>query len=185
MQIYDIIMLVVLVGTALFGAWKGMAWQLAALASVVLSAAVAIQCSAGIALYCPGQEPWNRFIAMLLLYVLTAAAIWILFRFVSGIIDRIQLKEFDRQLGVLFGLVKGILYCLIITFFAVTLSENCRRVVLQSRSGEFIAQAIRHANPFLPEDIRVWLGRYIDELDEKLHAPLPEEPLPDNPLPVE
>jgi len=185
MQIYDVIMLVVLTGAALFGAWKGMAWQLAALASVVLSAAVAIQSSPGLAPYCPGQEPWNRFLAMLLLYVLTAAAIWILFRLISGLIDRIQLKEFDRQLGALFGLAKGILYCLIITFFAVTLSENCRRLVLQSHSGKFIAQAIRQANPFLPEDVRGWLGKYIDELDEQLHAPLSEESLPEAPLPTD
>ena len=70
---------------------------------------------------------------MLVLYVVTAGAIWLLFRLVSGIIDRLKLKEFDRQLGALFGLAKGVLYCVIITFFAVTLSEPARQAVLQSR----------------------------------------------------
>ena len=58
---------------------------------------------------------------MLVLYLVTAAAIWIVFHLVSSIIDRVQLKEFDRQLGAIFGLAKGILYCVVITFFAVTL----------------------------------------------------------------
>ena len=82
-----------------------------------------------------------------------------------------KLKEFDRQLGAIFGLAKGVLYCVIITFFAVTLSEPARQSVLQSRSGDFIARGIRHANPMLPEDIRTWLGKYIDELDAACTPP--------------
>lgn len=171
MQPYDIAMLVVLAAATLFGVWKGVAWQVAALASVIVSGAVAVHSSAGIAGYFPGQEPWNRFCAILVLYVVTAGAIWILFRLVSGVIDRVKLKEFDRQLGATFGLAKGVLYCVIITFFAVTLSEPARQQVLQSRSGDLIARGIRNANPILPDDIRTYLGKYIDELDEKLHTP--------------
>ncbi len=115
---------------------------------------------------------------MLVLYVVTAAAIWIVFHLVSGIIDRVQLKEFDRQLGAIFGLAKGVLYCVVITFFAVTLSEPARQMVLQSRSGDLIARGIRNANPILPEDVRTYLGKYIDEFDAKLHAPPPQEPQP-------
>ena len=174
LQTYDIVMLVVLVGTTFFGVWKGLAWQVAALASLLVSAAVAIHSSAAIAPYFPGQDPWNRFLAMLVLYVITAGAIWIAFHFVSGIIDRVKLKEFDRQLGAIFGLAKGILYCVVITFFVMTLSysETIRQAVLQSHSGDLIARGIRNANPILPEDIRTYLGKYIDELDEKLHAPI-------------
>jgi membrane protein required for colicin V production len=177
-QPYDIVMLVVLVGATLFGVWKGMAWQVASLASVVLSAAVAVHSGAAVAPYMPGQEPWNRFLAMLVLYVVTAGAIWILFRLVSNVIDRVKLKEFDRQLGATFGLAKGILYCIVITFFAVTLSEPARQKVLESQSGDWIARGIRNANPILPEDIRTYLGKYIDELDEKLHAPLKTDEAP-------
>ena len=178
---YDILMLGVLVGMALYGVWKGMAWQVAALASVILSALVAINCSPGLAPMISADEPWNRIIAMLILYVVTAGAIWILFRLISNVIDRIKLKEFDRQLGALFGLAKGVLYCVVITFFAVTVSEKSRTWVLESRSGGLIARGIRHANPILPEDVRTWLGKYIDELDEKLHEPpaTPEESEPE------
>lgn len=170
-QPFDIVMLIVLAGATLFGVWKGMAWQVASLASVLVSAGVAVHSSAAAAPYFPGQDPWNRFIAMLVLYAVTAAAIWIVFRLVSGVIDRVKLKEFDRQLGATFGLAKGVLYCVVITFFAVTLAEPTRQLVLDSRSGDLIARGIRNANPILPEDIRTYLGKYIDELDAKLHAP--------------
>ena len=170
-QFYDIVMLVVLAGAVLFGVWKGMAWQVASLASVLVSAVVAVHSSAAIAPYFPGEEPWNRFCAMAVLYAITAGAIWILFHLVSNIIDRVKLKEFDRQLGATFGLAKGILYCVVITFFAVTLSESSRQVVLVSHSGDLIARGIRNANPILPEDVRKYLGEYIDKLDKGLHTP--------------
>jgi membrane protein required for colicin V production len=179
MQIYDVLMLIVLAGALLFGVWKGMAWQVASLASVVLSGAVAIHSSPAIAPWFGSQEPWNRFCAMAVLYVITAGAIWMLFRLVSNIIDRVRLKEFDRQLGATFGLAKGVLYCVVITFFAVTLSESSRQVVLASRSGDLIARGIRNANPVLPEDVRKYLGEYIDQLDKGLHAP-PQNPAPQN-----
>ena len=185
-QPYDFIMLAVLVGAMLWGAWKGVAWQVAALAAVFVSAAVAVHGSGPLAPYFSVHEPWNRCLAMLVIYVVTAGAIWLLFRLISGIIDRLKLKEFDRQLGTLFGLAKGVLYCVIITFFAVTLSESARQAVLQSRSGDLIARGIRNANPILPDDVRDWLGKYIDELDEKLHTP-PKElaPEPKSALPID
>ena len=107
---------------------------------------------------------------MAVLYVITAGAIWILFRLVSNIIDRVKLKEFDRQLGYQFGLAKGVLYCVVITFFAVTLSESARQVVLRSRSGDLIARAFATRIRFA-EDVRKYLGDYIDELDKGLHTP--------------
>jgi membrane protein required for colicin V production len=180
LQSYDFLMLAVLVGSLLFGAWKGVAWQIAALASVFVSAMVAVHSSPALARCFGTSEPWNRFIAMLILYIATAAIIWLGFRLVARMIDRVQLKEFDRQLGALFGLAKGILYCVIITFFAVTLAEESRQMVLQSRSGDLIARGIRRANPILPEDVRNWLGKYIDELDQKLQktpADLSQPPL--------
>ena len=57
-------------------------------------------------------------------------AIWLVFRLVSGLIDRVRLKEFDRQMGALFGAAKGVLLCVAITFFAVTLSTQARTAVL-------------------------------------------------------
>ena len=104
-QPYDILMLAVLIGAILFGAWKGLAWQLASLASLILSGFVAVHFSTPLAPYFSAQEPWNRFIAMFVLYMLTSLAIWIAFRFIKGIIERVKLKEFDRQMGALVGQV--------------------------------------------------------------------------------
>lgn len=172
---YDIVMLVVLFSTTVFGLWKGMAWQVASVASFVLSFMVASQFSGIVAPYVSSREPWNRVLAMLILFLATSAAVWLGFRLVAGVIDRVKLKSFDRQIGALFGVVKGGLLCLVITFFAVTLSETLRQSILQSRSGYYITVLIDKVNPVLPEEIRGAIGQYIDELDQKLQPTPPAE----------
>ena len=172
-DIYDAVMLAVLIVATVFGAWKGMAWQITSLAAIVVSGMVAIHFSAGLAPIISDHEPWNRFIAMFVLYLLTSFTIWIIFRFVAGVIDRVKLKEFDRQMGALFGLAKGVLFCVVITFFAVTLSENLRQTVLGSFSGRAIAVLIKNATPVLPQEVTGVLGKYIEELDRRLD---PNEP---------
>ncbi len=178
MQAYDLGMLAVLLVAALFGAWKGMAWQIASLASVVLSATVAIRFSGLLAPLFSSQEPWNRFVAMLVLYLGVSLLVWLVFRMVSRAIDRVQLREFDRQAGALLGGLKGVALCLVITFFAVTLSEAARQAVLRSRSGHYIARLIQRADPVMPEEVRGVLGQYIDELDRRLDPTTPPQPGP-------
>jgi membrane protein required for colicin V production len=178
-QPYDILMLAVLLFAVLFGVWKGLAWQLASLASITVSGFVAVHFSASLAPYFSAQEPWNRFLAMFVLFVVTALLIWIVFRFISGVIERVKLKEFDRQMGALFGLAKGFLLAIVITFFAVTLGETTRQMVLKSYSGDAIARITRHAVPILPEDVRTAFGKYIDEFEKKLDPNTP----PDEPDP--
>jgi len=101
--------------------------------------------------------------------------IWVVFRLVSKIIDRVKLREFDRQMGATFGLAKGVLLCVVITFFAVTLSESLRQLVLKSYSGAAIAKLTRNASPLLPKDVSAVIGKYIDELDHKLDPKTPAE----------
>ena len=172
-DVYDAVMLALLIFATVFGAWKGMAWQIASLASIVVSVMAAVHFSGPLAPIFSNREPWNRFIAMFVLYLLTSFTIWIIFRFVARFIDRVKLKEFDRQMGALFGLAKGILFCVVITFFAVTLSENLRQTVLASFSGRAIAVLIKNATPVLPEEVTDVLGKYIEELDRRLD---PTEP---------
>jgi membrane protein required for colicin V production len=122
------------------------------------------------------KEPMNRFIAMLVIYLGTSMVIWLLFRIVAGMIDRVKLKEFDRQVGGLIGATKGVLLCVVITFFAVTLSADSRQMVLDSRSGHYISVLIDRARPVMPDDLRQVLEPYLKRLDDGLDPG--SQPLP-------
>src|SRR5688572_17601189 len=147
MQSYDVVMILVLVGATIFGAWKGMAWQIASIASLVVSYFASLAFSEKLAPLISNEAPWNRFIAMLLIYLVTSMVIWMLFRTVSKVIDRVQLREFDRQIGALFGLAKGVLLCVAITMFAVTLMPvEQKEKILGSKSGMYIAKLLNEAD---------------------------------------
>jgi len=171
MSSYDILMIVVIIGSIAFGAWKGMAWQLASLGSLVLSYFMALQFSDKLAPSISMEAPWNRVAAMLILYACTAAAVWIAFRFVAKVIDGIKLREFDRQLGALFGGLKGVLLCLVITFFAVSLTETGKSMVQGSQSSFYMAQFLDKAHPLVPKDVHEVLHPYFHKLQDGLGVP--------------
>ncbi len=171
MQVYDIIMLAVLIGATAFGAWKGLIWQLASLASILVSYYVALEFRQPVARLIDAAPPWNSFVAMLILFAGTSLVIWIVFRLLANFIDRIKLKEFDRQIGAIVGLGKGIVLCVIITLFGVTLlGESQRERIVNSYSGYYIAVLLQKATPVMPDEIRDVLSPYTDDLNSASQA---------------
>jgi len=168
METYDIIMLAVLAGATLFGAWKGLAWQIASLGAIVASSFVALKFDTPLAEAIPVGPPWDVPLAWLILFVGTSFVIWVAFRYVSNFIDRLKLKEFDRQIGALFGLAKGVLVCAIITVFLVSLVEPIRAPIIRSYSAYYIAVFLDKAHDYLPDDIHDKLEPVIHSLDERL-----------------
>ena len=169
MQAYDLIMLIVLAAATIFGAIKGFAWQLASLASIVASYFVAYLFRNDVAKMINAQPPWNLFLAMLLLYFGSSLIIWMLFRLVSTSIDKVKLKDFDRQLGAGFGLIKGVVLCLLITMFAMTLLGSTQQQrIANSRSGLYISRILANAGGILPNEINQIVGPYIDNVEKRL-----------------
>lgn len=168
-QIYDVIMLMVLAAAAAWGAWKGLAWQVASIASLALSYFVAHQFSGQVAQHINAAPPWNVGAAMLGLFLGTSLAVWLAFRLVSGAIDKAKLKSFDRQIGALVGLVKGALLCVVITIFAVSLLGPANRdQVVNSKSGHYIAVALDRAQGVMPKEVHRALDPYLHKLDDQL-----------------
>ncbi|MEQ1826863.1 MAG: CvpA family protein [Pirellula sp.] len=169
MQTYDLIMLIVLAATTIFGAIKGFAWQLASLASIVASYFLAYFFRNDVAKMINAQPPWNLFLAMLLLYFGSSLIIWMVFRLVSTSIDKVRLKEFDRHLGAGFGLLKGMLLCLIITMFAMTLLGSAQQQrIANSRSGLYISRILANADGILPAEIKPIVQPYLDNVERRL-----------------
>jgi hypothetical protein len=106
---------------------------------------------------------------MLIIYLATSLAIWIAFRFVSEIIERVKLKEFDRHAGAVLGLGRGVLWCVIITLFAVTLlSDERKEQIVHSRSGYYIAVLLDKSHAIMPEEVHEVIAPYIHKLDGRL-----------------
>ena len=142
-------------------------------ASIVVSYGVALQFRDPVAQMIKADPPWNIFLAMLILYIVTAAGVWIGFNMVRGIINRLKLKEWDAHLGAFMGLAKGALICLLVTFFAVSLlGETKRQQIIHSRSGYAIAVALHNAPAVIPDELDKLVTPYLEDFGEKLARPL-------------
>ena len=87
MQAYDLLMLIVLVAAVVWGAWKGFAWQVASLASLVASYILALTFRQQVAQFISATPPWNMFLAMLILFLGTSLVVWVGFNFVAELIE--------------------------------------------------------------------------------------------------
>jgi membrane protein required for colicin V production len=170
MQTYDLLMLLVLVAATLFGFWKGMAWQLASLASIVVSYLAALKFSDQLAPVVGDHAPWNKMVAMLAIYIGTSFVVWMLFRLVSGAIDKVRLESFDRQLGAMFGFAKGVLLCVAITFFAVSLMPQAQgEAIVASQSGRYIVALLDKSHSVFPPEIHQIVDPYLNRVEERLN----------------
>jgi len=170
MQTYDLLMLLVLVAATIFGFWKGMAWQIASLASLVVSYIAALRFSERLAPTFGDTAPWNRFVAMLVIYMVASFMIWTAFRLVSGLIDKVRLEAFDKQLGAMFGFAKGVLLCVAITFFAVTLLPPAQgEAIVGSQSGQYIVALLNKADAVVPPELHEVIDPYLQRVQQRLN----------------
>ncbi len=167
METYDLLMLAVLALTTVHGLFKGLAYQIASLGAIALGYFASLKFSEPLAPMF-GQPPLNRFVAMFVLYMVASLAVWIGFRFVSDFLNNLQLRGYDRQVGGLFGAAKGVVYCLVVTFFALTLAPSFQEQILQSRSGHYMAQLLNRADPILPAEWRQVVEPYLNQLENDL-----------------
>ena len=173
---YDLVMLGILAVAAVLGYFKGMVWQLAWIAGIVASSFVAFRFGTQCAPFFGQQAPWNRFTAMLALYAATSIAVWLVFRMISGAINAIHLSAFDHQLGLLLGLTKGALLCVVITFFAVTLAPAYRSQIVGSKSGRLVAELIVRADNYLPKEVHDTVEPFVKQFEQQFQQPFNAPP---------
>src|SRR5262245_46460623 len=172
MQAYDLLMLIVVGLAIVWGAWKGLAWQIASIASIGLSYFVALHFRLPLAGIINASPPWNIFLSMLILFLGTGGIVWVGFNLVSEAIERVKLKEFDRQLGALFGAAKGMLLCVLVTLFSVALLGDAQRqAICNSKSCYYIAVFLDRADVMIPRELHDVLAPYLDRLDRSVPHP--------------
>ncbi|MFM1902620.1 MAG: hypothetical protein RLZZ440_520 [Planctomycetota bacterium] len=168
---YDLVMLGILAAAAMLGYFKGIVWQLAWIAGIAASAVVALRFGGPLAPFFGSQAPWNRLVAMLALYAATSLAVWLVFSVISGLIKTVKLSAFDHQMGLLLGLAKGALLCVVVTFFAVTLAPDYRDQIVGSRSGRLVAELIVRADQILPPDVVATVAPFVQRFEDELNKP--------------
>lgn len=163
MSILDIGVIALLAVGAWQGARRGLAWQLAPIASLILGYVVAYPLSEKVA---PGwgDDPSARYWALLGCYFVVSLGVYMVARLLRESIEAMRMQEFDRHLGALFGVVKSALLCLVVMFFAVGMSQQTREFVLGTTSGKTAGYVMHQIEPILPPSMHDFLEPYMAEL---------------------
>ncbi len=165
---YDFVILAILVYGAWQGAARGLVMQLAWIIAIVLCFKFADKLAPQIEEYIGGEEPLRHWIAMFILYLGFSLGTFVAARSLSNAIEKAKFDDYDRHLGGLFGLVKGAVLSLVLTFFAVTLSDSLKETVIRSKTGHIACLVLDTIRPLTPEDahplIHDSLTRYKDAL---------------------
>jgi membrane protein required for colicin V production len=163
MPIYDVGMLIVLGIAIWFGYRKGLAWQIASLAAVIVSYIVAVNFREPVSQFIQAEAPWNRIGAMLILFLGTSLLIWTVYAQVNKSLKQAELKGFDRQMGALLGALKGAILCMVITMFAVSLmGDKAHQAVHTSTIGPYVEKGIWTLSDIVPAEIAKYVDPHVE-----------------------
>lgn len=165
---YDLCMLAVLAFTTVRGAMKGVAWQLAAIAALVLCFLFATPLSVVVAPLIHVDPPLNRWIAMLAIYLVFSFGCFAAARAVRSGLESMKFEDYDKHLGALFGLLKGATFCVVVTFFSVCLSERACDYVLRTYSGYASAVILNQLQPVMPTELAGVLRPYLNHIADEV-----------------
>lgn len=170
-QIVDIVVLAVLLYCTVKGASRGLLSQLAWVIALLLcfkfsgTLAPAIEPMIGVA------PPLKQWIAMLVVYVGLCGVSFVAAGMLSSWMEKARVIDFDKHLGGVLGLIKGVIICMTGLFFAITMSEPMRLIVSKTYSGLATAHILnlsQHVIPMLPEHTVSTVQNVIDEFNRRL-----------------
>jgi membrane protein required for colicin V production len=175
---FDIAVVGIVVLALLHGAWKGLAWQLAGIFSLIAGFGVGLPLSAPLAHFFGSSAPLNRFIAVAVVYALVSLGIYLAAFYYREAIQKWKLDNWDRHLGGLLGAIKGYLLCLVLTFFAITLFSGLRDPILSRPTGKLMAYTMHSVHPVWPAGFHSIIHSYIEHDEEPAEAAPPPPSAP-------
>jgi membrane protein required for colicin V production len=160
MTIYDGVMAALVVAGMVWGVWRGIIWQVASIASLVVGYAVAHQLSPQLAPHFPGEPVVARAEAMLAIYAAVSGAIFLAAWMVRSTLRKLRFLAYDRHLGMIMGGVEGALLGLVGTLFVVSLDKPLRAPIFASPTGHLVSQVMNYVGPVLPDEARQVLAPF-------------------------
>ena len=171
MTIYDGVMALIVVYTVVHGFWRGAAWQIAPIVSLVAGYMIAMPMSVTAAHWF-GQPPLNRLFALVTIYLLVSLTVYLFFRSFREGVEKAQLTEFDRHFGAILGGLKGVIVTLSATCILLIYVPPAREIILKSESSSIASKLISTIYPVLPHAMHVLLEPYLHKLGDHLQIDL-------------
>lgn len=154
MTLYDAAMVALILGGMVWGAWRGIVWQIASLASLVLGYAVAHTTSDDLAVHFPGDPVVARGLAMVVIYAAVSGGVFLAAWMIRATLRKLKFEAYDRHLGMVLGGLEGALVGMVATLFVVSLAPQSRGPIFASPSGKIVGRVMNTLGPILPSEAR-------------------------------
>jgi len=169
----------------IWGVFRGVTWQLASLASLVLAYLFSYEVSLFIAPYIPARPAIQRAGSMLAAYIVMSAGVFFVAWTIRATLKKLKFEAYDRHLGMLLGGIEGALLGIVGTLFVVGLSPGSRDPIFSSVSGRVVARVMDSAGPVLPAEVRDVVTPFWSHVKNTpdaatVAAPEPPEDAPDD-----
>lgn len=151
---YDAAMLGVVIAGMVWGAIRGITWQLASMASLALGYLVAKPVSYQISGHFPGDPVVQRALALLSVYAAVSCGVFLAAWTVRTTLRKLRFEAYDRHLGMMLGGAEGAFLGVVATMAAVSLVPSTRGPIFGSPSGRVVSRAMDAVGPMLPPEIR-------------------------------
>lgn len=183
LSVYDGVMLTIVIVCVIQGALKGMAWQLAPIASLVVGYLFGVPLSTATAPWF-GQPPLNGVFSLITMYMLVSLGVYLIARSLRESIEKLKLVEFDRHLGALLGGVKGVLFTTVLTVGLLCVFPSAAGMIVHSESRGVAENVIDFVSPLLPKDVHQVIAPYLRPIEE-LPDHEPRRPVVDEDAPFD
>ncbi len=149
-------MVALLVASAIWGAWRGLVYELLAIAIWLVAATLT-------GLLAPLVAEWVPFLAGngLLAVSVRYVVVFVVFIFVGGfiaslvrrVISNSGLRPADRSLGAIFGLVRGVLVLSVLTFLVFAFGFQAEAWWQSSVGAHWLSAGLQTLKPLLPQGL--------------------------------
>lgn len=179
-QVIDLVVLCVLLFCTIRGASRGLLSQLAWAAALLLCFKFSGTLSPLIEPIIAVEPPLKHWLSMLVVYVALCGATFLGAGIIGKWLEDARLGGFDRHLGALLGLVRGVVICMTAMYFLITMSPDIRNAVSRTWSGYGAALILSHSQVLLQlvpdhsveavEQVLNRFGQHLPAVDELASA---------------
>ncbi|WP_435011238.1 CvpA family protein [Tundrisphaera lichenicola] len=163
LTVYDAAMAGVVVAGMIWGAWRGVTWQLASIASLILGYIASHQLAPQLAPRFGTDPVISRTLSMMAVYAVVSGGVFLVAWIFRAILRKMKFEAFDRHLGMLLGGMEGAILGMIVTFFVISLAPQTRDPIYASPSGKLVASVINTLGPMVKSEANEAFAPFIEE----------------------
>ncbi|MCD2166281.1 CvpA family protein [Comamonas koreensis] len=169
MSALDWVFILILVGSVLIGAMRGLVFEVLSLISWVLAFFAARLWGAQVGMWLPMQEMDEgvRIAAgLVIVFVAAIFALGLVIRIIGKLVQIVGLRPFDRTLGALFGALRGVLLLVLIALVFMLTSMRESQIWNTSVFAPHLVSAVSVLRPWMPQELGRHWSSLVDQLTE-------------------